>query len=302
VGQSAEFFVAVPEVAVDATSPDDMIQIVGVGKGEAPEDSEVGFDEVEPGSFGRGEDRADAKPAQESQEARVIVDVVQVVHDHEQTLAGVTGAEPAKGFEKIGEAFLATEDPTEAIGVNVVEAEKLLGSLEAAVGGSAPQRPSLLGPRQATNRLELQGAPFVEADYRRALRAAPVEAADSFFFRSKSGSCDVFQVLIRCAVSPSRLRSRLTHSSVTGGRSFFDRQYSDSLGTDQFEKGKPRSAGLDRATSTSSLSCSDRRIGGRPLGFGTCSKVVKPLRLKRRTQSYATVKWQPTRSAVSAML
>jgi hypothetical protein len=108
----------------------------------------------------------------------------------------------------------------------------------------------LLRPGHAADRLELQGTPFVEADYRRAFRAAPIESADSFFFRSNSGSCDVFQVRIRCAVSPSRLSSRLTHSSVTGGNSFFERQYSDSLGTDQFEKGKPRSAGLDKATST----------------------------------------------------
>jgi hypothetical protein len=294
--------VTIPEVTIDATAPDDVVEIVGVGEGEALEDSEVGFDEVEPGGFGRGEDGADTKPAQKRQEARVIVDVVEVVHDHEQTLAGVTGAEPAEGVEEIGEAFLATEDPAEAIGVNVVEAEKLLGSLEPAVGSPSPQGSSLLGPGQATYGLELQGTPLVEADYRRALRAALVEPADSFFFRSKSGSCDVFQVRIRCAVSPSRLSSRLTHSSVTGGRSFFDRQYSDSLGTDQFEKGKPRSAGLDKATSTSSLNCSDLRIGGRPLGFGTCSNVAKPLRLKRRTQSYATVKWQPTRSAVSATL
>lgn len=125
----------VAEVAVNATAPDDVVEIVGVGEGEALEDTEVGFDEVEPGRFGRSEDGADAKPAQESQEARVIVDVVEVVHDHEQTLAGVTGAKPAEGVEEIGEALLAAKDPAEAIGVNVVEAEKLLGSLEPAICG-----------------------------------------------------------------------------------------------------------------------------------------------------------------------
>jgi hypothetical protein len=54
--------------------------------------------------------------------------------------------------------------------------------------GPSPERPTFLGPRQAANRLEFQGPPLVEADYRRALRAALVEAADAFFFRSKSGS------------------------------------------------------------------------------------------------------------------
>ena len=40
-------------------------------------------------------------------------------------------------------------------------------------------------------------------------------------------------------------------------------------------------------------------MGGRPFGFDTRSKVVQPLALKRWIQSYAAVKWQPTRSAAS---
>lgn len=293
---------AVVEVAVDAATPNDVVEVVGIGESETPEDAEVGLDEVEPGRLSRGEDGPDAQPAKEGQETGVIVDVVQVIHDHEEAFAGIARTESAEGVEEIGQALLTTEDPTEAVGVDVIEAEELLGSLEAVVGGPSPEGPTLLGPGRAADGLELQRSPLVEADYRRALRAALVEAADAFFFRSKSGSWDVFQVRIRWAVNPSRRRSRLTHSSVTGGRSRFERQYSDSFGTDQFEKGRPRSAGLDSATSTSSRSCSDLRIGGRPLGLGTCSKVLNPLLLKRRTQSYATVKWQPTRSAVSATL
>jgi hypothetical protein len=50
--------VAVVEVAVDAATADDVVEVVGVGEGEAPEDSEVSLNEVEPGGFGRGEDRA----------------------------------------------------------------------------------------------------------------------------------------------------------------------------------------------------------------------------------------------------
>jgi hypothetical protein len=294
--------VAVVEVAIDAATPDDVVEVVSVGECETAEDPEVGFNEVEPGGLGRGEDGPNAKPAKEGQKAGVIVDVVQVVHDHEEALTGIARTKSAEGFGEIGDSLLTTEDSTEAVGVDVIEAEELLGSLEPVICGPSPERPTFLGPRHAANRLEFQGAPLVEADYRRALRAALVEAADAFFFRSKSGSWDVFQVRIRWAVNPSRRRRRLTHSSVTGGRSPFERQYSDSFGTDQFENGKPRSAGLDRATSTSSRSCSDLRIGGRPLGLGTCSKVLNPLLLKRRTQSYATVKWQPTRSAVSATL
>src|SRR5215831_14625330 len=127
-------------------------------------------------------------------------------------------------------------------------------------------------------------------------------ASECVFLRSNAGSFEVFQVRTRWAVSPSRRSSRRTHSSVTGGSSFRRRQYSASLGTDQTENGNPRSEGLDKATSTSSRSCAARKMGGRPLGLGTCSKVANPLSLKRWAQSYATVKWQPTRSAASSRL
>ena len=90
---------------------------------------------------------------------------------------------------------------------------------------------------------------------------------------------------MRCALSPSRRSRRRTHSSVTGGSSRLARQYSASFGTDQLEKGSPRSRGLESATSTSSRSCSPFRIGGRPFGLGTCSKLTKPLWLNRCTQS-----------------
>src|SRR5215831_3124599 len=133
-------------------------------------------------------------------------------------------------------------------------------------------------------------------------RAASIERPNAFFLRSNAGSFEVFQVRTRWAVSPSRRSSRRTHSSVTGGSSFRRRQYSASLGTDQTENGNPRSEGLDKATSTNSRSCAARRIGGRPFGLGTCSKLANPLSLNRWVQSYATVKWQPTRSTVSSRL
>ena len=41
------------------------------------------------------------------------------------------------------------------------------------------------------------------------------------------------------------------------------------------------------------------RMGGRPFGFETRSKAAHPLALNQRIQSYAAVKWQPTRSAAS---
>jgi hypothetical protein len=98
----------------------------------------VGFDEVEPRGFSRSEHGTDSKPAEKAQEARMIVDVVQVVQDHEQSLSGVAGAEPSEGFKEIRESLLATKDAAEAIGVDVVEAKELLCPLEPTVGSPSP--------------------------------------------------------------------------------------------------------------------------------------------------------------------
>src|SRR6266496_3738345 len=299
VAQPAELLVAVAEVAVDPAPAQDVLEVVGVRQGEPLHDAEMRLDQVEPRGLGRREHGPDPELAEQAEETRVIVDVVQIVQDDKQPLGRVAGAQPPESLEEVREPFLPAKDTAQAIGVDIVEAQKLFGSLEPAVGGPPAQRALALCPSHASHGLEFQGSPFVETDYGRARRAFPVEASDPFFLRSKSGSLDVFQVRMRWAVSPSRRSSRRTHSSLTGGNSRFSRQYSVSLGTDQFENGRPRSAGLERATSTSSRSCSPLKMGGRPFGLATCSKVVNPLLLNRRTQSYATVKWQPILSAAS---
>jgi hypothetical protein len=117
--------------------------------------------------------------------------------------------------------------------MHIIEAEKLFGALQTAIGGAHPLRLLLPGPRDAADGPEFQWAPFVETDYRAAWRTAPIERPDLFFLRSKAGSVEVFQVRTRWALSPSRRNRRRTHSSVTGGSSFRCRQYSASLETDQ---------------------------------------------------------------------
>src|SRR5262249_9628217 len=186
--QPAEFPVSVAKVSVDPATTHDVIEIVGVRKGESLEHAELSFDQVEPGGFGRGEHGSDAKLAQEAEKARVVVDIVQVVQDHEEPLAWVAGPQPPEGVEEMGQPFLATKDPTQAIGVDVVEAEELFRALEPAVGRSPAQWPLPMRPGDSTDRLELQGPPFVEANYRRERRTLAVELSDAFFFRSKSGS------------------------------------------------------------------------------------------------------------------
>jgi hypothetical protein len=39
---------------------------------------------------------------------------VQVVHNHEETLARIAGTQPPEGFTDLGQALAATKEPTEA--------------------------------------------------------------------------------------------------------------------------------------------------------------------------------------------
>ena len=58
--------------------------IIRVRQGEAFEDAELRFNQIEPGGFGRGPDGLDPKLAQQGKKARMIVDVAQVVQNHEK--------------------------------------------------------------------------------------------------------------------------------------------------------------------------------------------------------------------------
>jgi hypothetical protein len=120
-----------------------VIEIFRVGEREAREYAEMSFDEVEPGGFGWSEDGADAEAAMQGEEAGMIVDVVQIVLDHEEASWGVAGGGSAQGVEDIGQSLLTTKDAAEAVGVDILEAEELLGSLESVVvprrgGGCSP--------------------------------------------------------------------------------------------------------------------------------------------------------------------
>src|SRR6516225_1664810 len=238
----------------------------------------------------------------QGEKARMIVDVAQVVQNHEKTLSRIATAQATKSFADVQDGLATAEHATETVCVNIIESQELLRAFQTAISRSHAPRVFLSSPSQTPDGLQIQRAPLVETHYCAMRRAASVERPNAFFLRSNAGSFEVFQVRTRWAVSPSRRSSRRTHSSVTGGSSFRRRQYSASLGTDQTENGNPRSEGLDKATSTSSRSCAARKMGGRPFGLGTCSKVANPLSLKRWAQSYATVKWQPTRSAASSRL
>src|SRR5262245_1578154 len=297
----ADAAVAVGQVPIDAPAAGDGVAIVRARERGPLGDAEVGFDGIEPRRVGGSPHRLNPKPAEQGQEAGMIVHVPQIIHDDEQSPAWVARAQTPEGLADFDDPLAPTEHATETIGVDIVEPQKLLGAVGAPIGGPHAQRPPAPAPGDPAQRPQFQGPPLVEANHRRPRRTRLVELADTFFFRSNAGSSEVFQVRMRWACSPSRRRSRRTHSSVIGGRTPRCRQYSASLGTVQAAKGRPRSAGLDSAMSINSRTWGPVMIGGRPCGLDARSNVVKPLSLNRCTHSYAMVTAQPTRSAASAI-
>src|SRR5215469_434369 len=111
----------------------------------------------------------------------MVMNVVQVVEHHEQTGSWIAVAQSAKGVAKFDHALAGAEHAAEAVGVDIVKAQELLGAVLAMVGGSHPAGTALAGPYGAGDGSQLERAPLVEAHYRRARRALAVEPADNFF-------------------------------------------------------------------------------------------------------------------------
>src|SRR5215470_5758755 len=97
----AELAMTIVEIAVDATVALLMAGIVGVGQGEAFQDAELGFDQVQPGSLGRGPHRPNAELFYQGQKVRMVMNVVQIVEDHKQTGSRIAAPQPPKGVAKL---------------------------------------------------------------------------------------------------------------------------------------------------------------------------------------------------------
>jgi hypothetical protein len=157
VAQATELLVAVTEIAVDPASAQNVLEIVGVRQGESFHDAEVRLDQVEPGGLGGCEHRGDPELAEQAEQTWVIVDVVQVVQDDEQALVRVASTQAPEGLEEVGESLVLPEDAAQAVGVDVVEAEKLFRPLETAIGGPPAQGALPPRPSHPSHGLEFQG-------------------------------------------------------------------------------------------------------------------------------------------------
>jgi len=129
--QAAEAPMAIAQVSVDALPADAMRLIIRVSQGEPFEDTELRFDQVQPRGLSRGRHRMNPQPAQQGQETRMVVDVVQVVHDHEEPFPRIAGPQAPEGFADLDEAFVSAEQAVETVRMHIIEAQELLGPMRA---------------------------------------------------------------------------------------------------------------------------------------------------------------------------
>src|SRR5262249_57001187 len=98
----------------------------------------------------------------------------------------------SEGFAHVGHPLAPPKQPAQAVGVDVVETEELLGALLPMIGRPHPLGPAAAPPCATAQWAEFQRPPLVEANHCRPRRARPVELPGAVFFRSNAGSSEVF--------------------------------------------------------------------------------------------------------------
>ncbi len=94
------------------------------------------------------------------------MDVVQIVQNHEQPLTRIAPPQSNERFRDFLDALSAAEHSIQAIGMYIVEAEKLLGALQATVGRTNAMQLLCRAPRPCRPWVSVPAVPFVETDYR----------------------------------------------------------------------------------------------------------------------------------------
>jgi hypothetical protein len=154
----------VAQISVDTSAASGVCKIIGLRYRESLQHSKLGFDQVDPGSFGGCPVGMDARATQQGQKTRLVIDFVEVVRNHEQPPARVASREPKESFGNFQDSLPAAEHSYQAIGMDIVESEKLLGAFQAAIGRADAMRSVLPRPSGAARGLQFQWPPIVEAD------------------------------------------------------------------------------------------------------------------------------------------
>jgi hypothetical protein len=156
--------------------------VVSVGEREALGRTEVGLNEIQPGGVRRRVDRVNPQAPEEAEKAGVVVHVREVIQDHVEGPPWIASPEATKRRTEFDDALAFGKAAAQAVGVDIIEAEKVFDALRPMIRGADPFRPASPGPRQAANRSDFERPPFIKTDYGRARRTPPVERADAVFF------------------------------------------------------------------------------------------------------------------------
>ena len=107
------------------------------------------------------------------------MDIVQVVQNHKESLSRIATAQATKGFANFQDRLAATEQTTEAVRVDIVKSQELLGSFQAAICGAHASRSFLSRSSNPTEGFQIQRAALVETHCRAMRWAALIERPDA---------------------------------------------------------------------------------------------------------------------------
>lgn len=110
---------------------------------------------------------------------------------------GITRPQPSPSRQEVAAGLAFVNGTGQTVVMNVVEGQKLFGSLPALVSCPPALGLRLSGPHSPGHRPQFHGTKFVETDHHTLGWCLRVEFQKSVFFDSKSGSGDSFQVLVR---------------------------------------------------------------------------------------------------------
>jgi hypothetical protein len=239
-----------------------VVGVVGAADDEAAQGGEVALDSVEPGAVGREEHELGVVVGQPRLDSGGGVGREVVDDAVEALVEWVEAAQLGEEVEEVGAGAAAAVEAVQQIVFEVVAAEQVSDPLCAPVGRPQPLGLALGCPADARLRLYLDRAELVDAKPAAAAWTTAVEAKNSPFLRSNSGSVDCFQVLVRWNEMPRSISTWRTPSCEIDSITPLSIRWSRSFGSDQCVNGNPRSRGRESATATiRSRVCSSIRRG-----------------------------------------
>ena len=102
----------------------------------------------------------------------MIVDVVQVVQNHEKSLSRIAKAQGAEGFADVRDRLATPKQATEAVRVHIIETKKLFGSFQTVIRRSDTPRSFLASPSNTPDGLQIQRNGKVTTDAFRSIAQA----------------------------------------------------------------------------------------------------------------------------------